>query len=108
MSWLVFLSKDFGQDLFNPPNIAGWPTGKEWLSGQFFEKRMSKLKIIFQHQIYLIKDNLSEEQQNKISEYQVNKVDLVPYKSGKWLMLYLKFNGTTQIYLNNLKILLLV
>ena len=43
LSWLVFLSKDFGQDLFNPPNIAGWPTGKEWLSGQFLEKRMSKL-----------------------------------------------------------------
>ena len=47
MSWLIFLSKDFGQDLFNPPNIAGWPTGKEWLAGQLLEKRMSKLKNHF-------------------------------------------------------------
>ena len=29
-----------GQDIFNPPNIAGWPTGKEWLSGQLLEKRI--------------------------------------------------------------------
>ena len=49
LSWLLFLSKDFGQDLFNPPNIAGWPTGKEWLSGQFLEKRMSKLKTHFSY-----------------------------------------------------------
>ena len=97
LSWLVFLSKDFGQDLFNPPNIAGWPTGKEWLSGQFLEKRMSKLTNHFSTSNLFRKDNLSEEQQNKISEYQVNKVDLVPYKSGKWLMLYLKFHGTSDI-----------
>ena len=78
MSWLVFLSKDFGQDLFNPPNIAGWPTGKQWLSGQQLEKRMSKLTNHFSTSNLFRKDNLSEEQQNKISEYQVNKVDLVP------------------------------
>ena len=47
ISWLVFLSKDFGQDLFNPPNIAGWQTGKQWLAGQLLEKRMSKLKNHF-------------------------------------------------------------
>ena len=75
LSWLVFLSKDFGQDLFNP-NIAGWPTGKQWLVA-ISEKRMSKLKVIFQHQIYL-KKNLSEEQQNKISEYQITEVDIRP------------------------------
>ena len=47
LSWLMFLTKDFGQDLFNPPNIAGWPTGKQWLSGQLLEKRMLKLKTHF-------------------------------------------------------------
>ena len=44
IDWLVSLSKEFGQDIYNPPNIAGWPSGKEWLSGQFLEKRMTKLK----------------------------------------------------------------
>ena len=77
LSWLVFLSKDFGQDLFNPPNIAGWPTGKEWLSGQFLEKRMSKLKIIFQHQIYLEKKIYLKNSKIKFLNIKVNKVDLV-------------------------------
>jgi len=47
IGWLVNLSKQLGQDLFNPPNIAGWPVGKEWLSGQFLEKRMSLLPKYF-------------------------------------------------------------
>ena len=47
IGWLVKLSKELGQDLFNPPNIAGWPVGKEWLSGQFLEKRMSLLPKYF-------------------------------------------------------------
>ena len=32
--------QETGQYIFNPPNIAGWPTGKEWLSGQLLEKRI--------------------------------------------------------------------
>ena len=90
ISWLIFLSKDFGQDLFNPPNIAGWPTGKDWLAGQLLEKRMSKLKNHF------IETQLSKEiDQRQISEFKINDVKITPYKSGKWLMLYLKFLGTT-------------
>ena len=38
---LAYLMEKTGQDFFNPPNIAGWPTGKEWLSGQLLEKRIS-------------------------------------------------------------------
>ena len=30
--------EESGQKLFNPPNIAGWPSGKEWLGGQKLEK----------------------------------------------------------------------
>lgn len=92
ISWLIFLSKDFGQDLFNPPNIAGWPTGKEWLAGQLLEKRMSKLKNHF------IKTKiLKEKKHSQISEFKINDVKITPYKSGKWLMLYLKFLGTTDV-----------
>ncbi|MFL2813219.1 MAG: DUF1800 family protein [Candidatus Puniceispirillales bacterium] len=90
ISWLIFLSKDFGQDLFNPPNIAGWPTGKDWLAGQLLEKRMSKLKNHF------IETQLSKKiNQRQISEFKINDVKITPYKTGKWLMLYLKFLGTT-------------
>ena len=72
ISWLIFLSKDFGQDLFNPPNIAGWPTGKEWLAGQLLEKRMSKLKNHF------VKTKISKEKKysknNKESKGLLSKV----------------------------------
>ena len=38
-----------GQKLFNPPNIAGWPKGKEWLGGQKLEKRINLLKKNFRN-----------------------------------------------------------
>ena len=57
ISWLVSLTGDFGQDLFNPPNIAGWPTGKQWLAGQFLEKRMSRLQNHFSKPTISINSN---------------------------------------------------
>lgn len=36
-----------GQDLFNPPNIAGWPIGKEWLSGQKLSLRINSISNAF-------------------------------------------------------------
>ena len=36
-----------GQDLFNPPNIAGWPIGKEWLSGQKLNLRINSISNAF-------------------------------------------------------------
>ena len=39
--------EESSQSLFNPPNIAGWPSGKEWLSGQRLEKRIKLLRRNF-------------------------------------------------------------
>lgn len=47
MTWLSGGISDLNQKLFNPPNIAGWPTGREWVSGQLIEKRMLKLQKVF-------------------------------------------------------------
>ena len=47
MSWLSYGIADLNQNLFNPPNIAGWPTGREWVSGQMIEKRIKKMKDVF-------------------------------------------------------------
>lgn len=46
--WAISLADEFGQSLFNPPNIAGWPAGKEWLAGQALEKRLVKLPYYFE------------------------------------------------------------
>ena len=74
LSWLMFLTKDFGQDLFNPPNSAGWPTGKQWLSGQLLEKRMLKLKTHFSLS-NLLNPNKSENllKQNSNSKLKIQK-----------------------------------
>ena len=45
--WAVDVAEDFGQSLFNPPNIAGWPVGREWLAGQSLEKRLTKFPNYF-------------------------------------------------------------
>ena len=47
-SWAASAAEDFGQSLFNPPNIAGWPAGKEWLVGQSLEKRLSRFPQYFE------------------------------------------------------------
>ncbi len=60
INWLIFLSKEFGQDLFNPPNIAGWPKGKDWLAGQLLEKRMSKLRNHFSSEKLSLEHNITQ------------------------------------------------
>ena len=44
---LIKLMETTGQNLFNPPNIAGWPVGKEWLSGQKLNLRINSISTTF-------------------------------------------------------------
>ena len=37
----VFLQKTLGQVLFQPPNVGGWPNGKEWIDSSSLTFRMS-------------------------------------------------------------------
>ncbi len=45
--WAKNVAEEFGQSLFNPPNVAGWPSGKEWLSGQRLERRLTQFPYYF-------------------------------------------------------------
>ena len=45
--WALNATAKFGQSLFNPPNIAGWPSGKDWLSGQTLESRLANFPRYF-------------------------------------------------------------
>jgi uncharacterized protein (DUF1800 family) len=38
---LVFLERAFGQMLFNPPNVAGWPGGKNWIDNSTLMTRLN-------------------------------------------------------------------
>ena len=93
----MFLIKDFGQDLFNPPNIAGWPTGKQWLSGQFLEKRMLKLKTHFSLS-NLLNPNKSENllKQNSNSKLKIQSAKTRSSYSKKSLTVFLDFTIFSQ------------
>tara|TARA_Y100001968_G_C19441586_1_gene762854 strand:- start:794 stop:3619 length:2826 start_codon:yes stop_codon:yes gene_type:complete len=101
IGWLTRVSKKFGQDLFNPPNIAGWPSGKEWLAGQFLEKRMTSLtkyfsgnKLFDTEKKKNVKKNIDNINQSIPNHtYQINNLEIIPRASKKWITLLLKFSG---------------
>ena len=67
-----------GQDLFNPPNIAGWPIGKEWLSGQKLSLRINYISNTFSNilnhekkiiDIKLFKNEDNEKYNNDLKDF---------------------------------------
>ena len=63
---------DSGQELFNPPNIAGWPTGKMWLGGQKLEKRIKNLNENFKN-IFLKPKKMDKKNSAFFSNNKYNK-----------------------------------
>lgn len=61
-SWAVSAAENLGQSLFNPPNIAGWPSGKEWLVGQSLESRLTRFPVYFE------KINSQKKTKNQMSQ----------------------------------------
>ncbi len=67
--------EESGQYLFNPPNIAGWPNGKEWLSGQKLEKRINLLSENFKNipsVINILRNNTEENAKDIRNSYNEN------------------------------------
>ena len=46
-SWMLAFATELGQDLFNPPNVAGFPGGTAWVAGQMMEKRIEIVSRMF-------------------------------------------------------------
>lgn len=45
----VFAQRALGQILFYPPNVGGWPSGKEWIDSSSLTFRMSLPSILFRN-----------------------------------------------------------
>ena len=43
---LLFLQRALGQQLFNPPNVAGWPDGKNWIDNASLMLRLNLAQSI--------------------------------------------------------------
>ncbi len=45
---LIFVQKALGQMLFNPPNVAGWPGGKNWIDNSTLMLRLNLAMYLLQ------------------------------------------------------------
>jgi DNA-binding protein H-NS len=45
--WMLAFATELGQDLLNPPNVAGFPGGTAWVAGQMMEKRIEIVNRMF-------------------------------------------------------------
>lgn len=45
----IFLQKALGQILLQPPNVGGWPTGKEWIDSSSLTFRMSLPSLLLRN-----------------------------------------------------------
>ena len=45
--WMMAFATELGQDLFNPPNVAGFPGGTAWVAGQMMEERIELVNRMF-------------------------------------------------------------
>lgn len=44
---LTLVSKILGQNLFNPPNVAGWPGGRAWIDNSTLMMRLNLAAMVF-------------------------------------------------------------
>lgn len=64
---LLFLQKQLGQILFNPPNVAGWKGGRNWIDSNTIILRL-KLPSILLNDAYISKVKQSENENMEIKK----------------------------------------
>ncbi len=82
---LLFLEKALGQMLFNPPNVAGWAGGKNWIDNSTLTTRMSLAGLFFSSSEFTmrVKDEFEAVQsEGKMARKLSVKMDLKPLVSA--------------------------
>lgn len=62
------IQKGLGQILFQPPNVAGWPSGKGWIDASTLPTRLSLARAILLKNDYEVKTNKSFAQGEDLTE----------------------------------------
>lgn len=62
------IQKGLGQVLFQPPNVAGWPSGKGWIDASTLPTRLSLARAILLKNNYEVKTNKSFAQGEDLTE----------------------------------------
>ncbi|MCZ4408852.1 DUF1800 domain-containing protein [Cryomorphaceae bacterium 1068] len=64
----IAIQKGLGQVLFQPPNVAGWPSGKGWIDASTLPTRLSLARAILLKNDYEVKTNKSFAQGEDLTE----------------------------------------
>lgn len=78
---LIGIQKYLGQTLFDPPNVAGWPGGRQWIDASRFALRL-RLGSLFVNKGYIM-DELNPELDEMISGKKKKK-ELKFYEDVDW------------------------
>lgn len=62
------IQKSLGQILFQPPNVAGWPSGKDWIDASTLTTRLSLARAILLNNDYELKTKKSYAQGEDLTE----------------------------------------
>jgi hypothetical protein len=64
----IVIQKSLGQILFQPPNVAGWPSGKGWIDASTLPTRLSLSRAILLKNDYEVRTNQSFAQGEDLTE----------------------------------------
>ncbi|AEI48130.1 DUF1800 domain-containing protein [Runella slithyformis] len=72
---VLYTQKIWGQVLFNPPNVAGWPGGKAWIDSSSLLSRLQMPQILFRNTM----NNVSVKESGDVKEEQIknNKFEIM-------------------------------
>lgn len=70
----IAIQKSLGQILFQPPNVAGWPTGKGWIDASSLPTRLSLARAILLNNDYEVRTNKSFAQGEDLTENLTNRL----------------------------------
>ncbi|HNR18807.1 MAG TPA: DUF1800 domain-containing protein [Bacteroidia bacterium] len=81
------LQRNLGQEIFKPPNVAGWATGKGWINNNTLTLRLNLPDTFFK------KKKLSFMLNNSLNQsYNNNEINNGAYYVSDWSSLNLRFN----------------
>ena len=78
---LIFIEKALGQVLFNPPNVAGWGGGKNWIDNSTLMLRLNLANVLFQNSDLniKIKEEFEAQKRNKRKRNVQASVNFTPF-----------------------------
>lgn len=102
----LILERLLGQVLFNPPNVAGWPGGKNWIDSSSLMLRLQVPKMIYQSDLMLSRPKDDDDIMMGMQDQSIPDINLRgknKYRGAQffqakilWDEYLKKFNTTTQ------------